>query len=483
MRLFFISWDGKEVGLNDVVARLQKKSFDIVYWTYFSEKDLDATQFPATIFHSVSDALAGKPARGIDVSNFQPPGSDVIKMFQNTELTVLTMMDKKYERLAVEERKHLYYRLLGYWHEVLQRLKPDAIIFSVLPHEVYDFVVYAIAKKMNIKVILFQPILLTNGWNLILNDYTNESPALRDEMRKQSGTQFSVADLKPDTREHYQKHAENGEDTPPIYTRQVLSLHKGMRLLFIKLRSVWLSLRVHRDLSVLVAVLTYMPRMFLPNLKNEYRRFQSPPDFGEEFIYTTLQYQPEAQTCPQAGVFADQLLMIETLSAALPPGWFVYVKEHPSLWPVRGLKFYHFRYQGYYESIARLKNVKLVPVETDSFQLIRHAKAVATGAGSVGWEALLRSKPVLVFGYPWYQSCEGVCKVTDRVSCRAVLEKIKNGFEISQQKVINFLACVDTVSVEAYFSGFAAGISKIGPRQNTENILRAIETELRRKEL
>ena len=333
---------------------------------------------------------------------------------------------------------------------------------------------------MSIKTIIFEPVLLTTGWTIVMRDYTVGSSVLIDKINHNADTQFSLADLRPSTREHYQKYAEIGEDTPPLYTQHVLSFYKGIGLSFIKLRSLWTSLTVHRDFSVFKTLLTYIPRRLGPNLKKEYLRVQSPVDFAKKFVYATLQYQPESQTCPQAGVFADQLLMIETLSAALPAGWLIYVKEHPALWLVLGVKFYNFRPKGYYETLASLKNVKVVPVETNSFQLIRHSQAVATGAGSVGWEALLRSKPVLVFGYPWYQHCEGAFKVTDTASCKEALEKIKKGYAASAQQMINYLVSLDAVCVEAYFDPYTEEVSKIGPQQNAQNIVQAIETELQR---
>lgn len=478
MRLFFMTWDGKEFGLSDVVARLGGNSHEIVYWTYFNENSVDRAKFPDTIFHNVFDALAGKPAEDIDVSDFHPPGEDLIAEFRETELTVLTMMNKKYWNISLEERKHLYYGFLSYWFGVLRTLKPDAIIYSAIPHTVYDFVVYNLAVNMNIKVIIFQPVLLTNGYAIVMNDYKKGSAALLDEMKRNEDKKFSLADLRPETRTHYQKHAEIGEDVLPYYTRQVLTLYKGVGLFLAKLRSLWTSLLVHKDFSVFVTLLTYVPRRLGPNLKKEYILVQSQADFSKKFIYATLQYQPEAQTCPQAGVFADQLLMIETLSASLPEGWLVYVKEHPALWLLRGVKFYNYRYKGYYKAIAKLKNVRLVPIDTNSFQLIRHSQGVATGAGSVGWEAILRSKPVLVFGYPWYQDCEGVFKVTDTASCKAAMHKLLNGFKVSQQKVINFLACLDKVIVEAYFEFYTREVSKINRQQNVHNLVQAIETEL-----
>ena len=141
------------------------------------------------------------------------------------------------------------------------------------------------------------------------------------------------------------------------------------------------------------------------NLKKEYERFQSLPNFSKKFIYAPLQVQPECSNSPQGGVFADQILMLETLAAALPDDWLIYVKEHPIQWPRIGLEFSSYKYRGYYQKISEIKNVKIVPLETDSYKLNKESQAVATITGASGWEAMLWSKPAIIFGYPWYIDC------------------------------------------------------------------------------
>ena len=47
------------------------------------------------------------------------------------------------------------------------------------------------------------------------------------------------------------------------------------------------------------------------------------------------------------------------------------------------------------------------------------------------------SKPVLVFGYPWYRDCHGVFMVKDADSCKEALDAIARGYQVDQQKVIN----------------------------------------------
>ena len=111
--------------------------------------------------------------------------------------------------------------------------------------------------------------------------------------------------------------------------------------------------------------------------------------------------------------------MIEILAAVVPNNWLIYVKEHPYQWLPRGAKYFDYRYAGFYEKIQRIKNVRLVPVTTDTFTLIERAQTVATITGTAGWEAVLRGKSALCFGYSWYRHCPGIWRVNDAATCRA----------------------------------------------------------------
>ena len=166
-------------------------------------------------------------------------------------------------------------------------------------------------------------------------------------------------------------------------------------------------------------------------------------------MYLPLSFQPERTTCPQAGVFDDQLLTVETVARALPEGWVIYVKENPGQLRPANIFSHMYRYDGYYERIVKFENVQLVPVETSTYDLIENAQAIAVGTGTAGWEALLRSKPVLVFGFVWYMYCDGVFRVSDVASCQAALKQIQAGGKPDTQKVLNYLAALDRNSVRA----------------------------------
>lgn len=119
------------------------------------------------------------------------------------------------------------------------------------------------------------------------------------------------------------------------------------------------------------------------------------------YAFFALHYQPERTSCPEGGIYSDQLLALRTVVRALPEGWRLLVKEHPSqfLWQTEGELG---RWDGYYDRIRELGPVDLVPLDVSSERLIRRAKAVATVTGTVGWEAAVRGVPTVVLAQPWY---------------------------------------------------------------------------------
>jgi len=177
-------------------------------------------------------------------------------------------------------------------------------------------------------------------------------------------------------------------------------------------------------------------------LLREYHDRCAAPDFTAPYVFVALHYQPEQTTSPTGGVFVDQQIMVDMLARLVPPGWFVYVKEHPfQFFPTsigersRAVEFY--------DDLVCHENVRLVPWSVSPFRLIDHARAVATVTGTTGIEAVVRGKPVLVFGHAWYGGCEGVFYTPDVSRCAAALARIEGGYVVDRRKVRLFLKAVE----------------------------------------
>jgi capsule polysaccharide export protein KpsC/LpsZ len=136
--------------------------------------------------------------------------------------------------------------------------------------------------------------------------------------------------------------------------------------------------------------------------------------------------QPEKTSQPMGGEYDNQLMLIKTLADSVPEGWKVYVKEHPNQFNVRKVPNRHYRDKLFYACLQELKNVELVPLEIDSEDLIQSSKMVATLTGTLGWEAITKNIPALVFGNTYYMACRAARKITSVATCKLAIEELSN---------------------------------------------------------
>jgi len=453
----------------EVISRLKSGSHNVVYWVGL--KKGYNNEFPEAVFHDHYDAWDGKPAPELASEEFDPPPAALIGRFHKTESLILTMMNKHFDWMGVDERRHIYYQMLSYWSGVIKKFKPDAIIFSYIPHTVYDYLLFELARSEGIKTVMFHNIAPIAGRMLVYKDFREGSPALRAQVEKNKNRVFSAEDLSANVRKFYETSVAEGQAATPQYLKESHKRFSFFNRVFLKGRAVLASFK-NGDFTE--RMLTRVIKSLKGNIREEYDRVSVKPDFSQKYIYAPLHYQPECTSSPLGDIFVDQILMIKTLSASLPEGWIIYVKEHPTQWFKRGLNYGSVRYRGYYDKISRIKNVRLVPITTDSHLLTRSAKAVSTISGVAGSEALLRQKPVMIFGYPWYRDCPGVFKIEDVKTCREAFQEIEKGFLPDPQAVINFFKAVDEVGILAYIDGYNQRVSGLSRQASADNLSRAI---------
>ena len=205
-----------------------------------------------------------------------------------------------------------------------------------------------------------------------------------------------------------------------------------------------------------------------------YNQLANEVNLAVPYVFVALQCEPERQTCPAGGVFGNQYLMIDMLSKLAPEGWKIYVKEHVSQFKVyqaaeraKPIEFYNM--------IASMPNVQLVPLTYTSFELIDKAKASATVSGTVGWESVVRGKPTLLFGHAWYRDCKGVFITHTVENCKKAIQEIKNGYQVNMNEVKCFAQVVEKCSVKGYtHKKKYKKMNTISPEENVENLARAI---------
>lgn len=187
------------------------------------------------------------------------------------------------------------------------------------------------------------------------------------------------------------------------------------------------------------------------------------PDLNVPYVYYAMHFQPERSTQPEGMDFEDQFLAISILSAALPSGWCIYVKEHPrqfDAWPP-DLRKMHARSANSYKEIARIPAVKFVSPDFDSDALISNSRMCSTITGSTGWEGMKKGKPAVLFGYSWYSTCDSCAVVHSAEEAAAAIAKLdrKGAAEVNQDIQV-FLQSLRPHLISCFPGAFINSVSK-----------------------
>lgn len=114
-----------------------------------------------------------------------------------------------------------------------------------------------------------------------------------------------------------------------------------------------------------------------------------------DYVFFPLHTEPEVTLSVYSKAYLNQIEVIRTISHSIPVGMTLVVKEHPVSIGKRPLS--------YYQKILEIPNVRLADPALSSKPLVANARLIATIAGSIGWEAVLRQKPVVVLGHVPYE--------------------------------------------------------------------------------
>lgn len=115
----------------------------------------------------------------------------------------------------------------------------------------------------------------------------------------------------------------------------------------------------------------------------------------ENFVFFPLHFEPEVAIQVFGKPYQNQIETIRNLALSVPLGMKVLVKEHP-----RSLGF---RRAAYYRKLLDIPNVRLINPFVPSIDIVRQAALVTVISGSIGLEAAVCSKPVIVLGTVPYQ--------------------------------------------------------------------------------
>lgn len=392
-------------------------------------------------------------------------------------METVSRQEWKYE-ISYIQRKQWYLKQLRFWNDYIKKNDINLYLAAWLPHEVPDVVIYHLCKYYNIPVVYFH-MSTEQDTGFIEQDIEESAVQIKHRFAQlqQEYAQENDVEKIPLTRfaERFASLTAREAQKPILetlkhitYFGNVLQMLVKTPLAFLKCIGLYCTpygvLRLHH---------TMIRKRVMSRRNVYYNSHAVVPDLTKPYVYLALHFQPEASTTPMGGVFSNQLLMAQMLDAYLPDDVLIYVKEHPkeSAWLSRSIEDY--------KSLVSMPRVRLVAREVDTFALREYCKAVVTATGSVGFEGLFRSKPVLMFGHRFYQYASGVYQI------RTVSDLQKAVDDIFVQKTVPslkdarlYLKAMEETCVHGTVNPWDRKVSKLSDKEHSEACSRSILEKL-----
>jgi hypothetical protein len=138
----------------------------------------------------------------------------------------------------------------------------------------------------------------------------------------------------------------------------------------------------------------------------------------KKVIFIPLQHVPEATI----DYWCDDIQQINyfdyliELIKRFQDNYTILIKEHPGV--------FGFRKSEFYKKLGLLSNVVFCPVNVAAQACVYNSNAVLVWTGSIGFEAILRGKPVLALSLPYYTDGQGILKISLETDLKTIDEYI-----------------------------------------------------------
>ena len=250
------------------------------------------------------------------------------------------------------------------------------VLFSNIPHEGFDWVLYKLVQFYNIKYLVTYDSVFPNKFYISSNLET---------IFKQDKKNDDALILPSNHKLEVEK---------PFYMK---STFRGGLL---KRKIVLIKCYIKNPKLFIDDVISYVKNILY---KIRYNLIKSDVIDLENisYVYFPLHFQPELATTSLADEFSDQLLAIEALRGIVPSEIKILIKENPIQGSFK-------RSATFFKRLKTIKNVDLISIKISTIDLTKNSLFVSTLNGTAAFEAIKLNKPALVFGNPWYQSLPGI---------------------------------------------------------------------------
>lgn len=186
--------------------------------------------------------------------------------------------------------------------------------------------------------------------------------------------------------------------------RRLLALHRTIRRS--RLREFLQFTEERTDHSVSAVLEHFRGTSRARKALSEFRALNDPP--GTPYVFFGLHFQPESSIDVLAPFFSNQMWVIELLSRSIPPTHKLLVKIHKS-----DISNYS---REQLDKMQSFPGVELVAPFADTRNFIQNAGLIVAIQGTIGLEAALFGKPVIMLGespVTIFPSASGIGEIAD----------------------------------------------------------------------
>lgn len=416
----------------------------------------------------------------VDINTQENFDVEILTSLKETESYVMTMFERSYNFYnSYVEKRALYIKYVYFWNDLIKKNNIEFALFDILPHAPYDYTLYGVCKFHEVPFLFFDNI--KPGYVFLWDDWKKSPIGLYNNSIDIKG--IDNYSLSKEGLKIWDSLYLGNAEPAPYYMNKKFRRSYNFKNRIKKLKRFWLQINSYKKLKkVLIAknIISYNEKMYFNTIWKWQKTYflnralkkyslKELPDKGEKFIYVALHLQPEVSTGPRAGVFIDQLIMIRMLSKSIPGDVKIIIKENP-------YQKFLFRSIDFFKEVTSLNNVSLVSKDVSTYELIENSICSVTCTGTVGWESLFKKKPVIAFGYPFYQFAPNILMVQNQNDLNAALKKILcEEINIREKDIKNYLKAIDKTIISANLDGQRQLINPIDPSKCVDNLISSVE--------
>ena len=356
--------------------------------------------------------------------------------------TCLKLMDRLdiYGLFKRTDREVYFHQLCIFFLKKIEETDPCILIAAEAPHDHPRYVIYEIARYLNIPCYKF------NNWtllpllsfqNLNTGEFIKTNIDIKKEKKYKTFEQtlkHYIDSVKKESYEiEYMKNQRENRGFSKIIKKKtsVNFLNDSKHNLANFIRGIYNPINPHSlNLFTRWKILSKNKNI----LSKKLRLNVSIPNLNEKYVYFPLHFEPERSSTPDGGDYHDQFKALCIIRRLVPKEYKIYVKEHPS-------QLYFSQKGGrsrsplIYNLIKNVESTYLIDSNYDSKQLILNSECVFTITGTVALESSILGKIAVSFGPAiWYKGCPNIINFSDKLTFEDIMSnKIK-----SPQSVLRF---------------------------------------------